>query len=65
MTQVTIDNVYEFVTYECNLDKNIMWVKWDKHNEQVENIMKNEGYQSNREKRGFLLGQNIKMFNQL
>lgn len=51
--QVTLDNVYDFVTYEYNLEKNVLWVKWDKYNEQVENIMKNECYQSSREKRGF------------
>jgi hypothetical protein len=60
MAQVTIDNVYDFVTYEYDLDKSVLWVKWDKYNEEVENIMKNEGYQSSREKRGFCWVQILK-----
>ena len=54
MTDISIFNVYDFVTYKYNLSVNILFVKWDKNNEVVNNLMKNEAYQSPTEKRGFL-----------
>ena len=30
MAEITLHNVYDFVSYEYDLDKNVMWVKWDK-----------------------------------
>jgi len=54
MSEIDIFNVYNFVTYEYNLTKCVMFVKWDKNNEAVDAVMKKEGYQSCNEKLGFL-----------
>lgn len=53
MSGVDIFNVYDFVTYEYNLTKCEMFVKWDKNNEAVNAVMMKEGYQSYNEKLGF------------
>ena len=54
MTEISIFDAYDYVTYEYNLSINILFVKWDKNNEVVNNLMKNEAYQSITEKRGFM-----------
>jgi len=54
MSEVNIFNVYDFVTYEYDLTKNRMFVKWDKNNETINDVMIKEGYQSSTEKRGFM-----------
>jgi hypothetical protein len=54
MSEINSFNVYDFVTYEYNLSVNILFVKWDKNNEVVNNLMKCEAYQSPTEKRGFI-----------
>jgi len=53
MTEITLENVYDYVTYEYDLNKNILLIRWDKNNEDVENIMRFEGYHSYSIKRGF------------
>ena len=54
MSEINLHNVYDFVTYEHDLLIQVLFVKWDKNNEVVNNLMENEGYQSLTEKRGFL-----------
>jgi hypothetical protein len=54
MSEINLHNVYDFVTYEYNLLIQILFVKWDKNNEVINNLMEKEGYQSLTEKRGFL-----------
>lgn len=46
MSEMDIFNVYNFVTYEYNLTKCEMFVKWDKNNETVNAVMMKECYQS-------------------
>ena len=53
-------DVYDFVTYEYNLTIRVLFVKWDKNNEVVNNFMMNKGYQSPTEKRGFLCIEKLK-----
>lgn len=54
MSKIDILNVYDFVTYEYNLTKCEMFVKWNKNNEPVNAVMMKEGYQFYNEKIGFL-----------
>jgi hypothetical protein len=60
MSRINLYNVYDFVTYEPNLELNLLWVKWDKNNEDVDKIMMTECYQSFDETRGFMWIEEVK-----
>jgi len=60
MSGINLYNVYDFVTYEPKIELNLLWIKWDKNNEIVDNIMMTECYQSFDETRGFMWIEEVK-----
>jgi hypothetical protein len=53
MNQINLYNVYDFVTYEHDLEKKLLRITWDKDNEAINRIMITECYQSHNKIRGF------------
>jgi hypothetical protein len=53
MSEINLHNVYDFVTYEHDLEKRLLRIIWDKDNEAVNKIMLTECYQSHNKIRGF------------